>query len=146
MGKPFCPLEQKTTKVRHDIALYAFHYDIRVDCSMERPVPGPSVSDSTVSHWRMERLKRRTSYRLANWKSGKNVWQIDVTEVLAKSKTSTSGSISILPKSFELEFEIINDKDYSALLDWLNCLPSEELAWTQRITDELYRCMDLCCM
>jgi hypothetical protein len=60
--KPVRFLEEKTKLIRSDIALYAYHYDVRIDCCLEQPLDG-EVPPSAQSSWEMERLKRRTSYR-----------------------------------------------------------------------------------
>ena len=60
-GKPNKLLEEKSKLFRSDIALFAFHYDMRLDCCKETPLVG-TLSSHLADNWDMERLKRRTSY------------------------------------------------------------------------------------
>lgn len=137
-GKQPRLLDQKSTKARHDLALYAFHYDIRIDCCMETPLSG-SATEGITSQWVIERLKRRTSYVPTDSNS---FWKIDITEVLPRFKNPITGEVTIQPRVFELEFEMINEK----MLEWLRA-PSNEDDLRRRVTHlvtELYWLLKEC--
>ena len=138
-GQKDRPLEQKEAPLfRRDIAMYAFHSDIRLDCCIETPMKASEFDNERGNshNWTTERLKRRISYtsKIAN------PWRVDVTEVEQKKRNLRTGEITTESKSYEVEIELIPD----AMRNWFDCPAENAFQRTNDLTQQLYNLLKLC--
>lgn len=113
-------VESKNRFFRHNCALMAHQYDIRIDAASEDPRPvadAPSFSSSSSSSgdafnpdaWGMERVKRRRTYR-CKIPNGSG-WKIDLTEVENRRNKAVDArpqTTDCRDREIELEFELEN--------------------------------------
>ena len=142
-GQDDKPLEQKEAPIcRSDIAMYAFHYDIRINCCVETPIEaeysnsGKNHSSASSKNWKMERLKRRISYTSKTH----NPWRIDVTEVVPRTRDLLTGEITTENRLYEVELELLPD----TMQKWLSCPKDSAVQMTNDITQELYNLLKTC--
>jgi len=162
-GAPMRLLEEKTKILRTDIAMFAYHYDLRIDCNLERPLSG-GVPDGLQSKWEKERRKSRTTFKSINPRYAllsyltsrhrycipliliffSDMWKVDVTTVISKKRDPSTGEIDhqeVEDKSYELEIELEN----AAMIRWLTCSTEQEyMSMTKAMTEELLRLINEC--